>query len=103
MNLGKNILPLIKASVVEVLPDASIILFGSRARNDFKDDSDWDILVLTNEKPEYILNRKLRSKLFQLELDNNICIGSILMNKKEWDKKKAFPIHIEIDRDGVIV
>ena len=27
-----------------------IILFGSRARGDYKEDSDWDILIVTEEK-----------------------------------------------------
>ncbi len=33
-----------------------IVLFGSRARGDFRSDSDWDILVVVNEN----LDRKSR-------------------------------------------
>ena len=38
--LGERILP----------KDAQFILYGSRARNDTKDDSDWDILVVLNKE-----------------------------------------------------
>jgi predicted nucleotidyltransferase len=103
MNNENEILKLIKRAVLEIIPDASIILFGSRARKDFDKYSDWDILVLTNEKTGFGLNRKLRSKLFQLEFEKNISIGSLIQNRNEWEKKKAYPIHMEVDKDGIEV
>ena len=34
----------------EVLPgDAQLLFFGSRARGDNRNDSDWDILILLNK------------------------------------------------------
>ncbi len=44
-----------------------IILFGSRARGDFKEDSDWDILIVTKEK----LDKNSKSK-FILEVRREI-------------------------------
>ena len=39
----------IKQAITSIIPkDARVILFGSRARNEAKADSDWDILVLLN-------------------------------------------------------
>ena len=38
--LGKKLLP----------PDAQLILFGSQARNDAHEESDWDLLILLNDK-----------------------------------------------------
>ncbi len=33
----------------QVLPeDAHLLLYGSRARGDFREDSDWDLLILLN-------------------------------------------------------
>ena len=37
----------IKANVLEVNPEAEVWLYGSRARGTAREDSDWDILVLT--------------------------------------------------------
>lgn len=37
-------------AVLEVVPDAGVILFGSRARKEAREESDWDILVLTDEQ-----------------------------------------------------
>jgi len=42
-----NIGRLIRKNVDEIDDNAEIILYGSRARGDERQDSDWDILVLT--------------------------------------------------------
>ena len=41
----------IKKKLASVSPDAKIILYGSRARGNARQDSDWNLLVvLNNEK-----------------------------------------------------
>ncbi len=46
-----NVLNIIRTTVRRGEPDAEIILYGSRARGDAREDSDWDVIVLLN-KPE---------------------------------------------------
>jgi len=41
-----------------------IILFGSRARGDYKEDSDWDFLIIVNEE----LNRKEKRAILECGL-----------------------------------
>jgi predicted nucleotidyltransferase len=48
MDNNKEIFELIKATACKYLPDAEVLLFGSRARKDSKPDSDYDILVITS-------------------------------------------------------
>ncbi len=48
-------LKLIKETILNVarkhnIEIDKIILFGSRARGDYKEDSDWDILIVTKKK-----------------------------------------------------
>ncbi len=50
----------IKEQVSKEDENASVILFGSRARGDYREDSDWDILVLT-KKRFYPLGKKLKN------------------------------------------
>ena len=49
--ISSNLKPLsiIKETVRKILPDCTILLFGSRARKDNTDDSDYDFLIVTKE------------------------------------------------------
>ncbi len=60
-------LEVIKATVDEVstrlgLKVEEIILFGSRARGDFREDSDWDVLVVLSEP----ISRKTELEAYKL-------------------------------------
>jgi len=38
----------VKNAVKQIEPSAEIILYGSRAREDFNEGSDWDFLILVD-------------------------------------------------------
>jgi len=75
-------LKLIKETILNVAKEYNveidkIILFGSRARGDYKEDSDWDILIVTKEK----LDKKTKFNLWyniyrRLEFPADIIIVS---------------------------
>lgn len=97
-----DILDKIKESVRELEPKSEIILFGSRARGDERDDSDWDLLILlpysTNLKEE----QKFRHKLFDLELYFGQAISTIVKSKKEWESKYYItPLYQNILQEGI--
>jgi uncharacterized protein len=37
----------------------AVVLFGSRARGDANEDSDWDLLLIARDLPERVLRRHL--------------------------------------------
>jgi uncharacterized protein len=45
---SQELLQQIKELVCAIEPTAKVFLYGSRARNDARPDSDWDILILVD-------------------------------------------------------
>ena len=62
-----------------------IILFGSRARGDYEESSDWDILVVTKEK----LNRERKIDFwYKIYKEVEIPIDIIIVSKEIFEKYK---------------
>jgi predicted nucleotidyltransferase len=77
-----------------------IILFGSHARGDYNDSSDYDILVIVDKK-----NKSIQDIILDacVEIMDNYyeLIGCIVCDEKEWEMKKRFPIGLNILKEGV--
>jgi uncharacterized protein len=75
----------IKSAIHANDPTALAYLFGSRARGDFRPDSDWDILILVNNKA--ITNEiedKFRDDLYEIELESGQIISTFIYPKDYW-------------------
>ncbi|MBC3784804.1 nucleotidyltransferase domain-containing protein [Spirosoma utsteinense] len=94
----------IKRYVHRVDPQAEVWLFGSRARGDAREDSDWDFLVLTEGPADKHLKNQLRDYLFEIELSSAKVIGSIIHSKQEWEEDYGVtPLYRNIKRDSKLV
>jgi len=85
----------IKTTVRSVIPDARVLLFGSMARGDANEDSDYDVLVIipkTLPPREKIPWRTKIHKALVYALDAPV---DVLLNSEEEVKKKIkLPGHI---------
>lgn len=104
-HLEDNIIRSIQAKAASIMPkDAKVILFGSRARNDAKADSDWDILVLLNkDKIEEQDHDNYTYPLWELGWQINQMIHPIVYTMKDWNCKKGSPFYDNIEREGVVL
>ena len=78
------------------------ILFGSRARGDAKETSDWDILVLLDK--ERITSDDMDEITYPIrelgwELDE--MVNPIMYTTKEWEKKRATLFYKNVMSEGV--
>ena len=92
-----------KRAIRAVVPDADVILYGSRARGDAKHDSDYDLLVLVDRPVTGTLSEQLVSSIYPLELESGAVLTLIPHNRGLWNSKlyQAMPFHENVDRDGV--
>ena len=91
----------IKSTVLQIDQGADIILYGSRARGDYRFDSDWDFLILTNLPENNSTKTTFRNKLFDLELEVEEPISTIIHNKKTWTDYEVTPLYQIISKEGV--
>ncbi len=88
MTKRENILNEIKRIVNEKEPSAKIYLYGSRARENERIDSDWDLLILISEdKVSHEMEQKIIYPLYDLEFDTGEVISPMVYSENEWNGK----------------
>ena len=84
---------------------AEIILYGSKVRGDFDEESDMDILIILKNKVDDNIREKIFSMSFKIEIKYDVIFGILVEPKDFWNSPlaKAMPIHWSIDREGILV
>jgi predicted nucleotidyltransferase len=97
------ILSKVKEAVLRLEPSAEVVLYGSRARDDFREYSDWDFLVLVDGPVDTVRTDRIRRMLFDIELDTDQIISSIIRSRQEWNSPRysVVPLHKNVEREGI--
>ena len=85
-----------------------LILFGSRARGDYHDESDADVAVILAGQPSDFLDTKLAMAdlAFDVLLDTGVLIQALPVWEREWTNPEGYsnPELLEnIVRDGIVL
>lgn len=94
----------IKQAILGVELDAEIYLFGSRARGDYQEDSDWDLLILLDGDINYRRKEKIIEALLDIEINHNLTINRIVINKEEWKTDRVLhvtPFFNNVNREAI--
>ncbi|MBD0287773.1 MAG: nucleotidyltransferase domain-containing protein [Flavisolibacter sp.] len=100
-NQKQAILLQIKQAVLETDPGAEVILFGSQARGDSRPESDWDILIVTENEINKDYEEKVLQILLNLQLELEIDINYVMQTRGDWEQPTAIPLYNEIKKEGV--
>ncbi|ADT84023.1 nucleotidyltransferase domain-containing protein [Thermococcus barophilus] len=78
----------------------NVILFGSRARGNYRKDSDWDILIIVKEPLSRTEYRELWRRIYEkVELPADI----LIVSKKDFEKLKGLKgyVYYYASKEGV--
>lgn len=89
--LGAKILP----------PDARLFLYGSRARGDYKENSDWDLLLLLNRPKQNDDYEKIAYPLMELGFDLGQYFSVHTYSNDEWEGMSFLPFYKNVERDKI--
>jgi len=94
-----------KKAIRQVVADADVILYGSRARGDANEYSDYDILVLIDGAVSIYLKERFVDQTLPLELETGAVLTLITYNRQQWDTPlyRAMPFHKNVDSEGVLL
>ena len=117
----------LKERINEKYPETELILYGSKARGDFDEESDIDVLAIISgaigkEMKEYWVDingkpairvitpvdkveKEIRGIKFKIELKYDVIIGLDIEAKEYWASRfsKITPIHRNIDNEGIAI
>ena len=86
----------------QILPDGKVILFGSQARGDAHEDSDWDLLVLIDKDKKTQEDEDMYAFPFEeLGWSYGVAINSKLYTKKQWEQGTKFPFYKNVMNEGI--
>ena len=105
MNRNAEVLDRIREVARENMPQGGrVLLYGSRARGDAKEDSDWDLLLILN-----------KSKLEQSDYDNVVypftalgwdlgeMIIPVIYTTNEWNSTSFTPFYKNVEQEGKMI
>lgn len=86
-------------------PKAVAYLFGSRARGNFRPDSDWDILILVDAgKVTNEIEDNFRDDLYDIELESGQIISTFIYPKDYWKRTLVYsPLYKNVNKEGILL
>jgi len=77
-----------------------IILFGSRARGDSSENSDYDFVIIIDKKTPKVREKALGAEVEMMDKYERL-FSTIIYDEREWKKAGSFPLAWNISREGI--
>ena len=78
----------------------NIVLFGSQARGDAHEGSDYDFLLIVDKRTEELREKVLDAGVEMMNRHERL-FAALIYDESQWEKAKAFPLGWHIEREGI--
>ncbi len=96
---------MIKTNVHEVEPTAQVWLYGSRVRGEARDDSDWDVLVLSaKDKLSFKEEEAFMDHICNVMVNTGQAIQLFAYGSKDWHTRHSItPFYQSVQSEAVLL
>ena len=103
--MSPDVMPHIKSLAQQILPkDGSLWLYGSRARGDYHEDSDWDLLILLNQDQQTLQDfDKYAYPFVEMGWKHNTTISPMIYTRQEWQARSFTPFYHNVQQDKIVL
>lgn len=100
---SESLLKRVKQAIHELEPDAEVILFGSRSRDESVSDSDWDFLILVDGPAGVERTDQIRHQLYEIERDCGAVLSCIVRSRDDWNsaRYRILPFRKRVEQEGI--
>lgn len=105
MTQTEHIKTIIGSFVHNIEPTARVLLYGSRARGDNNQNSDWDVaIIVDNGLSSFANTKKLGYPLFIKGIEIGVEINASVYTPKQWERGKQISnFYWNVEKDGVVL
>ena len=95
----------LKKRVKERMAVERVVVFGSVARGEATEESDLDVLILTEESISYSDETSIFDIAFFVNMEYDTNISVVVVPKEKWESPiwSLLPLHQAISREGIAV
>ena len=89
----------------QILPAGSNVwLYGSRARGDYRADSDWDLIVLVDKDQQQLQDfDRYAYPFIEMGWQTGQEINPMLYTRQEWEKRHFTPFYHNVEGEKVVL
>lgn len=101
---NKEILTILKERMPRFMPEnTKVMLFGSRARGDYSENSDWDLLILLDRAGTVTVAElgELSYPFYDLGAELDIDINPVIYTREDWAKRRNTPFYDGVTADSI--
>ena len=100
----QRVIDSIKQVAKATLPQgSSLLLYGSRARGDWHEGSDWDLLILLDKPKMVAEDYDVTYPFRELGWDIGEEINPQVYSKREWGNYRITPFYHNVEHDKIVL
>jgi len=101
----RQALALIRQRIMKLFEICSIHLYGSVVRGSADEESDIDLLIITNHPLTRTVRHQITDIVFEINLQFNANFSTLVVDRTLWEEGiySVLPIHDEILQEGIVL